>query len=163
MGRHLERGKGKLPYDACKLCGARGHWSKECPVRSLRQVTDDTKQAAGSPQAAGSTASGSGGGAQSQTTVRRVQIVDLDLDEGEEPDAEGSIRMVKTEEVYDMTYSHEDEDWCVCGLEGDGVVYFDSFTGGTACPFGGKNGKGGSRPSECGFIRGVTREIGFRV
>ena len=153
-----EKGKGKLPYDACKLCGARGHWSKECPVRSLRQVTDGTKQAAGSPQAAGSTASGSGGGAQSQTTVRRVQIVDLDLDEGEEPDAEGSIRMVKTEEVYDMTYSDEDEDWCVCGLEGDGVVYFDSFTGGTACPFGGKNGKGGSRPSECGFIRGVTRE-----
>ena len=55
--------------------------------------------------------------------------MDLDLDEGEEPDAEGSIRMVKTEEVYDMTYSDEDEDWCVCGLEGDGVVYFDSFTG----------------------------------
>ena len=38
-----EKGKGKLPYDTCKLCGGRGHWSKECLVRSLRQVTDDSK------------------------------------------------------------------------------------------------------------------------
>ena len=89
FGKFDGKGKGGLAYDACKLCGQRGHWSKECPVRSLRQVAKE-----GETPAAGSPASGSGvhGGAQSSmaasTTVRRVQVINLDGED--EPDADQS-------------------------------------------------------------------------
>jgi len=95
-------------YDACKLRGQRGHWSREYPVKS---------QGAEAPTA-GSSVSGSGvsGGGQSSTaatsTVRRIQIIDLDSEE--EPDAEQAIKAVTAEEVYDMTYGDGDEEWKVC-------------------------------------------------
>ena len=31
------KGKG-VSADRCKLCGGKGHWSKDCPMRALRQV-----------------------------------------------------------------------------------------------------------------------------
>ena len=103
MARTMERA-----YDACKLRGQRGHWSRECPVKS---------QGAEAPTA-GSSVSGSGvsGGGQSSTaatsTARRIQIIDLDSEE--EPDAEQAIKAVTAEEVYDMTYGDGDEEWKVC-------------------------------------------------
>ena len=34
-------GKGNgLSQDTCKLCGGKGHWSRECPMRTLRQVSE---------------------------------------------------------------------------------------------------------------------------
>ena len=37
------KGKGKgISPDTCKLCGGRGHWSRECPMKTLRQVSDAT-------------------------------------------------------------------------------------------------------------------------
>ena len=37
------KGKGKgISPDACKLCGGGGHWSRECPMKTLRQVSDAT-------------------------------------------------------------------------------------------------------------------------
>ena len=80
------RGKGKgLPSDVCKLCGGRGHWSRECPVRNLRQVSQDAAStvATQSLVSSGSGAQQHGSGAQGvqgpgTTAVRRVTYFDLD-------------------------------------------------------------------------------------
>ena len=124
------RGKGKgLPNDMCKLCGNRGHWSRECPVRTLRQVAQDSVSTVNT-QSLVSGATGSGGAVQGSptttmsTAVRRVTY--LNLDEDEIP-VEPYVRMVDGG-VYDMTYSDSDDDWYVCNTEEDQHgAYFENF------------------------------------
>ena len=104
----------------CKLCGNRGHWSRECPVRTLRQVAQDSVSTVNT-QSLVSGATGSGGAVQGSptttmsTAVRRVTY--LNLDEDEIP-VEPYVRMVDGG-VYDMTYSDSDDDWYVCNTEED--------------------------------------------
>ena len=66
FGKQDGEGKetGGLAHDACKLCGARGHWSRQCPVCSLRQVANENETPAGSPA--------NGGGAQSSAQGSRL-------------------------------------------------------------------------------------------
>ena len=146
------KGKGGLAYDACKLCGGKGHWSRECPVRSLRQVAKENEIPAASSGA------GVQSSAQSSTTgtstVRRVQIIDLD--DMDEPDGEASIRMVSAEE-FDMTYSDDDKDWEVCeNGEAGGDAYFETFMDLDYNVE--KHMELGSRPTQRAFVRNVNME-----
>eukprot|EP00435_Cladocopium_sp_Y103_P061106 s738_g22.t1 len=81
-------GKGKgLPSDVCKLCGCRGHWSRECPVRTLRQVAQDSALTVNTrSMLSGGSGAQQGGGVQgspttASTNVRRVTYFNLDKDE----------------------------------------------------------------------------------
>lgn len=110
------RGKGKgIAKDQCKLCGGFGHWGKECPVKSLRQVAEGSPASVATQSlvssGSGAQATTIGGAQQQQTAVRRIELY---LDEDEFMLDEPYVRMV-TEETYDMTYSDSDDDWYVCG------------------------------------------------
>ena len=147
-----EKGKGKnLPYDACKLCGERGHWGRECPVRSLRQVAQDAESQSKST----AVSSGNSNGQSGQTAaVRRVQVFHLD----EEPDSEAQIRMVKEDGAYDMTYSDDDEDWCHCDALDTGDAHFEAHIDLTMD----EDKAGGSRPQE-GHVRAVQGDREVRI
>jgi hypothetical protein len=145
-------GKGPLPADVCKLCGGRGHWSRECPVRTLRQVAQT--QDGGSTVATQSMASSGGSGAQAaqgspqSTAVRRIIQVDLDdLDETMDEPVVKMRRMVKAEETYGMTYSDSDDDWLVCTECGAGCnAYFMDYANDTMTVAVKLDVTGGARP-----------------
>eukprot|EP00435_Cladocopium_sp_Y103_P050701 s939_g15.t1 len=167
------QGKGKgLPRDMCKLCGARGHWSRECPTSTLRQVTQDSSTSVATQSLVGSVSSGQHqGGVQgspsttASTAVRRITYINLDDEEAPE---EPYVRMIN-EVVYDMTYSDSDDDWCICiDIKNEHMaVYFEDFKKAPKELYG-KNLDGGSNPqkfdgevshgchSEQAVIRGVT-------
>ena len=44
-------GHAPIPADTCKLCGGRGHWGRECPVRTLRQVASNDAGSTATSQA----------------------------------------------------------------------------------------------------------------
>ena len=73
------QGKGKtLPGDTCWVCGEKGHWGRECPKRTVRQVgRSDAQPAAASPTSIGSSQIPAPVLSPS-TTVRRVTYLDLD-------------------------------------------------------------------------------------
>eukprot|EP00435_Cladocopium_sp_Y103_P017353 s850_g4.t1 len=163
QGTQQGRGKGPLPADVCKLCGGRGHWSRECPVRNLRQVAQT--QDGGSTVATQSMVSGSSGaqavqGSPQSTTVRRIIQVDLDeLNEEEEPIPELYIRVVRAGETHDLTYSDSDDDWCLCSGYGAGnSAYFMDYANNAMTVAVENMEANGSRPMVDGgtFIRGVT-------
>ena len=122
------KGKGKgVSSDACKLCGGKGRWSKECPMRALRQVSETSSTVTTSVGDSASVAQASGTTpSTSSKNVRRVETVILDEDE--EDNAVGHVRMVGTE-TYDLTYSDNDEDWIVFKdpSEGQGEAHFVGF------------------------------------
>ena len=161
------KGKAPLPPDMCKLCGGYGHWSRECPVRTLRQVSQSqdgsstvaTQSMVSSTPGTGTQPSGS------PTAVRRIIQVNLDELEEDEPKIDYKIRMVKTGKAYDLTYSDSDDDWWVCGQRdgGDNAYFVDSIdlTVDKHCK---DEGPGSSPvPVEGGVIRGVTCEKGIAV
>ena len=122
------KGKGKgVSSDACKLCGGKGRWSKECPMRALRQVSETSSTVTTSVGDSASVAQASGATpSTSSKNVRRVETVILDEDE--EDNAVGRVRMVGTE-TYDLTYSDNDEDWIMFKdpSEGQGEAHFVGF------------------------------------
>ena len=160
------RGRGPLPADTCKLCGGRGHRSRECPVRTLRQVAQT--QDGGSSVTTQSMVSSGGSGTQpaqgslQSTAVRRIIQVDLDdLDETMDEPVVRMLRMVKAEETYDMTYSDSDDDWLLCTECGDGCnAYFMDYANDTMNVAVELEVTGGSRPlvDEGAYIRGVRLE-----
>ena len=46
-GQPHTKGSGKVPYDTCKTCGDRGHWSKECWMNAKNKINEVQN---GSPQ-----------------------------------------------------------------------------------------------------------------
>eukprot|EP00435_Cladocopium_sp_Y103_P040582 s1727_g11.t1 len=152
------KGKGSLPPDTCKPCGQKGHWGRECPVRSLRQVAE------GSPSGGQSVASGSGPSTTApmtspSTTVRRITYFNMD---DEDIIAEPFVRMIQDADVYDMTYSDSDDDWCLCGpgRGGDGGnAYFENYLDLTEGTSGKMVGIGGSRPPTS---KGAFRAVGAK-
>lgn len=89
------QGKGKgVPADTCKLCGNKGHWSRECPVRTLRQVSQDGQSTAASQSLVSGSSGQQGVQGSPSTTVRRITYFDLDdVPVVEEP----YVRMVTVE------------------------------------------------------------------
>jgi hypothetical protein len=77
--------------------------------------------------------------------VRR--IIQVNLNDLDEPMEEPLVRVVKASESYDMTYSDSDDEWCICEETGDGdTAYFTTFADGTG-NFAGEHGmEGGSSP-----------------
>ena len=71
------KGKGKgVSADTCKLCGGKGHWSKECPMRALRQVSETSSTVTTSVGDSASVAQASGTTpSTSSKNVRRVETV----------------------------------------------------------------------------------------
>eukprot|EP00435_Cladocopium_sp_Y103_P028477 s351_g7.t1 len=61
---------------------------------------------------------------------RRIIQVDLnDLEDEPMEPVVNMVRMIKSEEIYDLTYSDSDSDWCVCGSPEDGEpAYFLDYT-----------------------------------
>ena len=115
-GAGAGRGKGPLPADVCKLCGGKGHWSRECPVRTLRQVQDEASSTTATQSMTGSGGTGlqAAQGSPQATTVRRIIKVNLDdLDEQMDEPEVTMLRMVQVGETYDLTYSDSDDDWFV--------------------------------------------------
>ena len=107
-------GKGPLPADVSKLCGGRGHWSRECPVRTLRQVQDGISFTTTilSMVSSGGNGSQAAEGSPQSRTVRRISQVDLnDLDEPMNEPVITILRMVQIGEIYDLIGS--DDDWFV--------------------------------------------------
>ena len=153
------KGKGVSP-DTCKLCGGQGHWSKECPMRALRQVSEPSSTVTTSVGDSASVAPASvAAPSTSSKNVRRVETVILDEDE--EDNAAGHVRMVGTE-TYDLTYSDNDEDWIMFkdACESQGEAH---FTGYEDLVEG-----GGSRPPKKGenkvnFVRSVAGGEGTMV
>lgn len=152
------RGKGKgLPADVCKLCGGRGHWSRECPVRNLRQVSQDAASTVATQSLVSSGSGQETGGGQgvqgSPTTVAR-RVTYFDPDDEAHVD-EPYITMVALAETYDMTYSDSDSDWRLCkGVQRGGEVYFEDFTDASVETYG-KTGDG-STPA---VIRGAYEQV----
>ena len=107
-GAGVGRGKGPLPADVCQLCGGKGHWSRECPVRTLRQVQDGASSttATQSMMSSGGTGLQAAQGSPQATTVRRIIQVNLDdLEEQMDEPEVTMLRMVQVGETYDLTYS----------------------------------------------------------
>ena len=133
--------------DTCKLCGGRGHWGRECPVRTLRQVASNDAGSTATSLALTSSGSASQAAASSQQSTKVRRIIQVNLNDLDEPMEEPLVRVVKASESYDMTYSDSDGEWCICEENGDGdTVYFTKFTDGIK-DFAGEHGMdGGSSP-----------------
>lgn len=151
------QGKGKtLPMDTRKVCGARGHWGRECPQSNLRQVSQAETQSV-APSAVSS------GGSQvpqpvlcPATTVRRATYINLDENKVAEP----CVRVVHSNMVFDMTYSDGDDEWSTFGDSETGCnTNFMDIKDVPVENFGKKdNMKGGSSPPmEQFLIRGVQK------
>ena len=101
-------GKGKgngISPDTCTLCGGRGHRSRECPMKALRQVSDATSSVTQTVNHSASTAQASTSATSTNhgKAVRRVETVILDDDEDEFAErSESSVRLVKAE-AFDLT------------------------------------------------------------
>ena len=159
------QGKGKtLPGDTCRVCGEKGHCSRECPKRAVRQVGQfDAQPAAASPTSTGSSQIPAPVLSPS-TTVRRVTYLDLDAVNTNEP----FVRAVTTDKVFDMTYSDGNGDWNMWdGPEAGGNAYITEVLDMLVEPFDRMPvetfskkalGMGGSSPiQDQVFVRGVTK------
>ena len=91
------KGKGKgVSQDTCKLCGGKGHWSRGCPMRTLRQVSEVASTVTASVGDSASVAQAST--ATPSTSSKNVRRIDtVILDEDEEDSAIEYVRMVGTE------------------------------------------------------------------
>ena len=110
---------------------------KRCWIYSDFSGADSLTSSGSASQAAASS--------QQSTQVRR--IIQVKLNDLDEPMEEPLVRVVKASESYDMTYSDSDGEWCICEENGDGdTTYFTKFTDGIK-DFAGEHGMdGGSSP-----------------
>ena len=125
-----DKGKKGLTSDVCKLLWWKCYWSRECPVRTLRQVSDSYSTT--TPSGAASAVSKQSSATKSDASVTAgTETILLDIDEEDEAE-EAEVRMVS--EASDLTYSDED------GGEGKFEHYMDLVGD-------------GSRPSDRCFVR----------
>ena len=83
-------------------------------MRSLRQIAEGSPSGGQSVQSGGTGQVTTAPASSPLTTVRRVTYFDMDDEDIlEEPFVR--IRMIKDADVFDMTYSDSDDEWCLCG------------------------------------------------